>query len=140
MEELSVKDNLKLFATLSGKKIQEEYVRLLCEQFSVTGFMKEKVSRLSGGMKKRVSIVCAMIGRPEILILDEPSAALDLVFKEELKACIRAFTKAGGCVVLSSHDKGEIENCDLLFAMKNGELTAVDKEMSMEAMIEKYIR
>ena len=62
------------------------------------------------------------------------------MFKEELKACIRAFTKAGGCVVLSSHDKGEIENCDLLFAMKNGALTAVDKEMSMEAMIEKYIR
>lgn len=140
MEELSVQDNIRLFATLSGKKIQEEYVRLLCNQFSVSDFMKEKVSRLSGGMKKRVSIVCAMLGKPEILILDEPSAALDLVFKEELKACIKAFTKAGGCVILSSHDQGEIESCDLLLAMKNGELAKVDKEMGMDVLVEKYIR
>ena len=92
----------------------------LCERFSVQSFEKEKVSRLSGGMKKRVSIVCALLHRPEILIMDEPSTALDLIFKEELESFIREFTGEGGSVLLSSHDEKEIRQCDKLYAIKDG--------------------
>ncbi len=140
MEELSVKDNIELFAALGKTKADKEYIEALCIQFSITDFIREKIGKLSGGMKKRVSIVCALINRPQILIMDEPSAALDLVFKEELKECIRAFTANGGTVLLSSHDKGEIESCDELYVIQNGTIVPVDKSLSVEEMTMKYMQ
>ena len=129
MEDLAVKDNLALYRSLCPGKVENEYVEKLCERFSVQSFEKEKVSRLSGGMKKRVSIVCALLHRPEILIMDEPSTALDLNFKEELESFIREFTGEGGSVLLSSHDEKEIRQCDKLYAIKDG----VAKEIQYES-------
>lgn len=120
MEELTVKDNLALYRSLCHGKVENAYVEELCERFSVRSFEKERVSRLSGGMKKRVSIVCALLHKPEILIMDEPSTALDLIFKEELAAFIREFTGEGRSVLLSSHDEKEIRQCDKLYAIKDG--------------------
>lgn len=129
MEDLTVKDNLALYRSLCPGKVENDYVKKLCERFSVQSFEKEKVSRLSGGMKKRVSIVCALLNRPEILIMDEPSTALDLIFKEELESFIREFTGKGGSVLLSSHDEKEIRQCDKLYAIKDG----VAKEIQYES-------
>lgn len=140
MSDLSVRDNLKLYAALSKRKADDGYMEELCERFSVKEFEKERISRLSGGMKKRVSIICALLHKPELLVMDEPSTALDLVFKEELKNCILDFTKTGGSVLLSSHDRGEILQCDRLFAIKNGVLEAVETSLSIEAMIDKYMK
>lgn len=120
LEELTVKDNLALYRSLCPGKVENNYVEKLCERFSIQSFEKERISRLSGGMKKRVSIVCALLHRPEILIMDEPSTALDLVFKEQLENFIREFTAEGGCVLLSSHDEKEIRQCDKLYAIKDG--------------------
>lgn len=140
LSDLSVRDNLKLYEALSGKKADNGYREELCRRFSIKEFEKEKIERLSGGMKKRVSIVCAMLHKPELLIMDEPSTALDLIFKEELKSCIQDFTKAGGSVLLSSHDRGEILQCDNLFAIKNGVLEEVEASLSIEAMIDSYMK
>lgn len=140
IEELSVKDNIALFASLSRKKPETEYVKSLCNHFSVTDFYKERVDRLSGGMKKRVAIVCALINRPRILIMDEPSAALDLVFKEELGHYIKLFTAQGGSVLISSHDRGEIEACDTLYAIVDGVTVLADKAFSVDEMIERYMK
>ena len=139
LEELSVKDNIALFAALSKKKQDEAYMDMLCTRFAINGFMKERVSKLSGGMKKRVSIVCALVNKPGILIMDEPGTALDLIFKKELKECIRCFKEDGGTVLLSSHDKGEIENCDELYVIQNGTIVPVDRTLTVEEMTEKYM-
>lgn len=120
MGELTVKDNLTLYSALCRQRIEENYVNELYDRFSIREFEKEKVRRLSGGMKKRVSIVCGLLHKPEILIMDEPSAALDLVFKEELKSFIREFTNNGGSVLISSHDESEILQCDRLYAIRDG--------------------
>lgn len=140
MEDLTVADNIDLFAALGNKKVDDDYRKELYDRFSIRQFEKERINRLSGGMKKRVSIVCALLHQPEVLILDEPSAALDLIFKEELKSCIREFTKEGGSVLLSSHDQGEIMCCDRLFALKNGEITQVEPPFHMNEIIERYIK
>lgn len=139
LEELSVKDNLALFAALGPEKADKNYIDMLCRKFSVTDFQKEKVSRLSGGMKKRVSIVCALINRPKILIMDEPSSSLDLVFKEELKRYIKEFIATGGSVLMSSHDRDEIESCDELYAIKDGRMISVESTLSMDEIIRKYM-
>lgn len=140
MEDLTVKDNIALYRALCRKKADTDYLKELYERFSIGEFEREKVKRLSGGMKKRVSIVCALLHRPEILIMDEPGAALDLVFKEELKEYIREFMKEGGSVLISSHDQGEVELCDRLFAIRNGEASAIPPHLTMENMIAGYIK
>lgn len=83
----------------------EEILRRLGEQFQLEDFYRKKVKHLSGGMNKRVNIVCALIHQPFLLLMDEPSTSLDLVFKEELREYIRSFTAKGGSVLLSSHDE-----------------------------------
>ena len=139
MPELSVRDNLRLFAALNKEKTDAKQIEELCSRFSIKEFEKERVGKLSGGMKKRVNIVCALLGRPQILIMDEPSAALDLVFKEELKGYIDSFKKAGGCVLLSSHDQGEIQLCDSLYAIREGIAVPVEKGLSVQEMVAEYM-
>lgn len=137
--ELTVADNLNLWTSLGDYQKNRENCRKLVEQFEIGTFIRQKVKTLSGGMSKRVVIVCALIHEPSILLMDEPSAALDLVFKEELKSYIRAFVEKGGTVLLSSHDQGEIALCDALWAVKDGELLSVSKDMPLERIVAKYI-
>lgn len=139
LSELSVRDNLKLYEALAGKDGDINKTAQLCRQFAIDTFQREKVGRLSGGMRKRVSIVCALLHQPDILIMDEPSTALDLIFKEELKNFIRHFTGAGGSVLISSHDKGEICVCDSIYAIKEGEACPVPVSLSIEEIVKAYM-
>ncbi len=138
--ELTVADNLKLWAGFGDHRENRKTLARLCEQFKIEGFYREKVKNLSGGMNKRVNIVCALIHRPSVLLMDEPSAALDLVFKEELRGYIRSFTKEGGSVLLSSHDEGEIAACQGLWAICDGRTIQVSPKLSIEKMISDYMR
>ena len=72
--------------------------------------------------------------------MDEPSAALDMVFKEELKGYIRDFAKEGGSVLLSSHDEGEITACQSLWAIKDGIAVKLPKKLPVEEMVGKYMK
>lgn len=138
--ELTVQDNLKLWAAFGDYKENRKTLVRLCEQFKLGEFYREKVKNLSGGMSKRVNIVCALIHEPSLLLMDEPSAALDLVFKEELRGYIRDFTAKGGSVLISSHDEGEIAACQSLWAIRNGLTMQVPTGLSVEKMTADYIR
>lgn len=140
MPELTVKDNLKLWAGFGDYKKNCRNLEKLCEQFEIGSFYQEKVKNLSGGMNKRVNIVCALIHNPSILLMDEPSAALDLVFKEELKGYIRSFVREGGSVLLCSHDEREIAECQSLWAIKDGEAFELPKKMSVREIVENYMK
>lgn len=140
MPELTVRDNLKLWASFGDYRENCRNLERLCEQFQIQTFYKEKVGNLSGGMSKRVNIVCALIHKPSLLLMDEPSAALDMVFKEELKGYIRNFVKDGGSVLLSSHDEGEITACQSLWAIKDGMTVKLPKELPVEEMVGKYMK
>ena len=85
-------------------------------------FAKVQVSKLSGGMKKRVSIGCAVAHHPQVLFLDEPCAALDLVCKERILNYFRMYKARGGCLVLASHDVQEVELCNRWYILKDGVL------------------
>ena len=139
-EELSVKDNLELWKKFNKKNIDKDYIENLYEIFKIKDMLKKKVSILSGGMKKRVSIVIALLKKPNILILDEPSNALDLVFKQELKNTIKYFKSTGGIVILVTHDESELNICDEIIAIKNKKIEIVDKNMNIKDIIENYIK
>jgi len=121
-EELSARDNLKLWydAATMNKELEEGGV---LNMLGINEFLGTRVSRMSGGMKKRLSIGCAVAGKPSLLLLDEPSAALDLVCKQQIYAYLRAFMSAGGSVLLVTHDVQDLSLCNRYLLLKDGILS-----------------
>ncbi len=121
MEELSGYDNLRLWYS-------REQIRNAClpggilSLLGVDTFMQKRVSKMSGGMKKRVSIACAVLGNPGLLLLDEPSAGLDIPCKEKIYEHYRSFQQAGGTILLVTHDLQELQLCDETFLLRDGSL------------------
>lgn len=128
-EDLTVKDNLELWYKGDRKRICQELQQGILERFGIHKFYKKRVSRLSGGMKKRLSICCALAAEPDILVLDEPGAALDLTAKQEILQVIRDFTNEGKSVMIISHEIPELMLCDRLYGMKHGVATQLEQEI-----------
>ena len=127
MEELSVKDNLRLWSK------DKETLSEIIERFQLKDILKMQVLKLSGGMKRRLSIACALLNKPEILILDEPTTALDLYYKEDILMWLKTYQKEGGVVLMTSHDEKEILNADRCFVLSAGQLLEFKKdEISIE--------
>ena len=118
-EELSVKDNLELW--YEGKKdvIERDMEEGTLSVLGISSFYNKRVSRLSGGMKKRLSIACALAGEPELLVLDEPGAALDIEAKSAIIRYLKEYAGEGHSVVIASHEIPELKMCDRLYGIKN---------------------
>lgn len=129
-EELTVKDNLELWYRGRKDAIAKDMEEGVLALFAIRDFYRKKVSRLSGGMKKRLSIACALADKPDILILDEPGAALDLAAKSAIIEYLTGFAKEGGSVVLASHEMPELAMCHRLYGMKNGHLEELEGEIN----------
>ena len=128
MEELTVKDNLRLWAGTS-----REIERNVIEQFQLDELMKEQVSKLSGGMKRRLGIACAMLRWPPILLMDEPTTALDIYYNDRVWQWIQQYREKNGMVVMTTHDEREIMGADRCLIMQDGVLTELEKnEITME--------
>lgn len=137
LPELSVYDNLRLWYPDKKeltRELQEGFLQIL----GIPEFVKMPVSKLSGGMKKRVSIGIAMAGMPPILILDEPSAALDLVCKEDIRRYLQIYLERKGTIVITTHEESELSLCDSLYVMKNGRLQQIDKTLRGELLTTKF--
>lgn len=120
MEELSAWDNLRMWHDKATLK--RELAGGTLTFLGIDGFLKTPVCKLSGGMRKRLSLACAMASHPGILVLDEPSAALDLVCKENIIRCLTAYKEAGGIVLLTTHDVQDLALCDKCHILKDGSL------------------
>lgn len=120
IEELSAKDNLLLWH--DRKYLDMSAKEGMIRDLGVTKFINKRVSTLSEGMKKRLSIACAVKKNSKILLMDEPSAALDIVAKEVIHEYIKRFTAGGGIVILVTHDEGELNLCDRHYILKDGVL------------------
>lgn len=120
IEELSGKDNLLLWH--DRKYLNMSAKDGIIKELGITKFINKRVSTLSEGMKKRLSIACAVKEHSKILLMDEPSAALDIVAKEIIHEYIKKFTDMGGIVILVTHDEGELNLCDRHYILKDGVL------------------
>ncbi|HKM33393.1 MAG TPA: ABC transporter ATP-binding protein [Lachnospiraceae bacterium] len=126
--ELTVYDNLLLWYE-SLKKIQIAEQEGLLHLLSLERMYDLKVKNLSMGMKKRVSIACALAGNPPILLLDEPDASLDLWSKAELRDYLLLYKQAGGTVILATHDETQLEICDKVYTLFQGKCTEIDSKL-----------
>lgn len=122
MEELSVKDNLLLW-----KPKDQRTKDLVIEQFELEDILKKKVKELSGGMKRRLSLACTMMQWPPILLLDEPTTALDLYYKESIDKWLDKYCQMNGIVVITSHEESEILSADKCLYMADGEIKDIGK-------------
>jgi len=120
IEELSGKDNLLLWH--DRKYLNMSAKEGIIKELGITRFINKRVSTLSEGMKKRLSIACAVKKHSKILLMDEPGAALDIVAKEIIHEYIKKFTDMGGIVILVTHDEGELNLCDRHYILKDGVL------------------
>ena len=127
LEDATVRDNLRFFADLAGADVPDPL------PFAVGGWLDRRVSRLSGGMKKQVSIACAMAGDPDVMLLDEPCGALDIRFRESLCSLILDWKAAGKAVLYVGHDPAEFfPFCDRLFFLSPGRLTEAPAPLPMD--------
>ena len=120
IEELSAKDNLSLWC--SKEKMEKELEDGVFKLLGIDEFLKVTVSKMSGGMKKRLSIGCSIAHDPPILLLDEAMAALDIACKQKIFEYIETHKKRGGIVLLVTHDVMELELCDEWYILKDGEV------------------
>ena len=135
--ELTVYDNLRLWYP-DKQVLRQELAQGFLSLLGIGEFSTKQVSKLSGGMKKRVSIGIAMAGMPPILLLDEPGAALDLVCKEDIRAYLRTYLDHKGTVVITSHEESELSLCSKIYVMKSGTLNQADKQLSGEALVKLF--
>lgn len=119
--DLSVLENLQFFAAINGgeHRLDEalEFVELADRRDSV-------VATLSGGMRTRTSLACAMVHRPVLLLLDEPTVGVDPQLRSQLWDRFRTMTAAGTTIIVSSHVMDEAERCDRLGLIRLGRLLA----------------
>ena len=135
IEELTAYDNLRLwYDSAKLKNVLSEGVPAM---LGVTEFVKVPVNKMSGGMKKRLSLACSVANDPQILLLDEPTAALDLVCKERIYNYLKDFKMRGGRIVLVTHDVQELELCDKWFIIREGELVPYEYDGDIHRLVGK---
>lgn len=126
MEELSVYDNLRLWY-IDKKRLEKELKNGVLSDFGFEEYLKVPVNKLSGGLKKRVNIACALADDPEVLIMDEPTQALDMICKKEIMNYMENCKKSGKSIIFTTHDETEFKICDKLFLLQEGTLEEVER-------------
>jgi ABC-2 type transport system ATP-binding protein len=127
--DLTVRENLRYFGAVLGEahaRVQEVIGHVSLEEHA-----DQLVGRLSGGQRARVSLATALLGRPEVLVLDEPTVGLDPVLRGELWSRFRELADAGATLLVSSHVMDEAARCDVLLLMREGRIIADDAPASL---------
>ena len=125
--ELSVAQNIDFFARIYGLRdgrARRKRVEEVIELTDLADKARVSVTRLSGGMKQRVSLGCAIVHRPPVLFLDEPTVGLDPELRAHLWQHFRAFNEAGTTIIISSHTMDDAAHCDRLVFLRQGRIIA----------------
>ncbi|MEV6269813.1 ABC transporter ATP-binding protein [Kribbella sp. NPDC051936] len=129
--DLTVTENLRFFAAVLG--VASGDVERVIEAVDLAGHADARVDRLSGGEQSRASLAAALLGDPELLVLDEPTVGLDPVLRRDLWALFHRLADGGATLLVSSHVMDEASRCDRLLLMREGELLADDTPQALLA-------
>lgn len=132
--ELSVMDNLRLWYQ-DAQALRQGLMQGFLHELGLNEMCHMKAGRLSGGMKKRVSIGCALAGNPPILMLDEPDAALDLPGKADIRKYLGKYKQYGGTILLATHDETDLNLCDRVFVLNKGISYEIDRTLRGEQLL-----
>ncbi|MEA3317387.1 MAG: ABC transporter ATP-binding protein [Bacteroidota bacterium] len=138
-QDLSVEENLSFYANVFGSSIEENYdlVKEVYEQ--IAPFKKRLAGQLSGGMKQKLALSCALIHRPKILVLDEPTTGVDAVSRKEFWQLLKKIRNSGITIIVSTAYMDEASLCDRVALMQKGEILKVDTPKNVVDSFQKKI-
>ena len=134
-QDLTVEENLNFFATLFGTSIAENYHLIRDIYIQIEPFKTRRAGKLSGGMKQKLALCCALIHQPRVLFLDEPTTGVDPVSRKEFWEMLKRLKEQGITILVSTPYMDEATRCDRIALMQSGEILAVDTPASI---INKY--
>jgi ABC-2 type transport system ATP-binding protein len=126
-QDLTVEENLNFFATIFGTTIRENYDLVKDIYQQIEPFKKRKAGKLSGGMKQKLALSCAMIHKPEILFLDEPTTGVDAVSRVEFWEMLKRLKASGITILVSTPYMDEAGLCDRVALIQNGRIMAISQ-------------
>jgi ABC-2 type transport system ATP-binding protein len=129
--DLSVRENLRFFTRLLG--VPRGRIDEVVETVALGGEADRVVGNLSGGQQARASLATALLGEPDVLVLDEPTVGLDPVLRRDLWATFAELARGGVTLLVSSHVMDEAEHCDELLLMRDGDLLASESPGELRA-------
>lgn len=125
-QDLTVEENLDFFATVFNTTIDENYYLIEDIYKQIEPFKKRKAGKLSGGMKQKLALSCALIHKPTVLFLDEPTTGVDPVSRKEFWEMLMKLKKQGITILASTPYMDEATLCDRIALMQDGEFMQVD--------------
>ncbi|MBS7254090.1 ABC transporter ATP-binding protein [Flavobacterium branchiicola] len=125
-QDLTVKENLTFFATIFGTTIEENYELIKDIYDQIKPFNDRRAGKLSGGMKQKLALCCALIHKPEVLFLDEPTTGVDVVSRSEFWEMLAKLKEQNITIVVSTPYMDEAKLCDRIALMQNGKIMSVD--------------
>ncbi len=120
--DLTVRENLRFFASVLD--VPRDQVEQVIAEVALQEEADRVVERLSGGQRTRVSLAAALLGEPELLVLDEPTVGLDPMLRRDLWRLFRELAEQGATLLVSSHVMDEADRCDSLLLIREGQLLA----------------
>jgi ABC-2 type transport system ATP-binding protein len=131
--DLSVDENLRFFASVFGTTIAREYQQIAPIYTQLEPFRDRRAAALSGGMKQKLALCCALVHRPELLLLDEPTTGVDAVSRREFWDLLGQLKASGMTVLVSTPYMDEANRCDRIALMQSGRFLAIDTPHAIAA-------
>ncbi|WP_428741083.1 ABC transporter ATP-binding protein [Tenacibaculum sp.] len=125
-QDLTVEENLHFFATIFGTTIEENYDLIKEIYVQIEPFKTRRAGKLSGGMKQKLALCCALIHKPKVLFLDEPTTGVDPVSRKEFWEMLKRLQKKGITILVSTPYMDEAELCDRIALIQDGKILEVD--------------
>lgn len=137
--DLSVEENLHFYARVFRTRVQENYELIRDIYGYLEPFRKRRAGQLSGGMKQKLALSCALVHRPEILLLDEPTTGVDPVSRAEFWNLLRNLKKLGLTILVSTPYMDEAAHCDRIALIRQGKLLGIDTPEGLRAGYRRYL-
>ncbi len=125
-QDLTIEENLAFFASIFGTTVEQNYDMIADIYRQIEPFKKRRAGKLSGGMKQKLALSCALIHKPDILFLDEPTTGVDAVSRREFWEMLRRLKKEGMTIVVSTPYMDEAGMCDRIALMQKGTILGID--------------
>jgi ABC-type multidrug transport system ATPase subunit len=124
--DLSVEENLRFFASVFGTSLEEGYATIAPIYRQIEPFRSRRADALSGGMKQKLALSCALVHRPDILFLDEPTTGVDAVSRREFWDLLGTLKASGLTIIVSTPYMDEANRCDRVALVQKGRILAID--------------
>lgn len=125
-QDLSVEENLEFFAALFGGRPEDNYEIIAPIYSQIEPFRTRRAGRLSGGMKQKLALSCALVHRPKVLLLDEPTTGVDAVSRSEFWDMLAGLKKYGISILVSTPYMDEASRCDRIALINEGKILKID--------------